>query len=94
VPDEPTLTSAEARLVTRFAPPVPLEVVRSTLAQAYDELRARSTVTTYIGILAERLADRRLGILADELRAKAARLGVTHTNPRPPRVIRRLESPS
>jgi hypothetical protein len=64
VHDERYLLSAESRLVARFAPEVAPEVVGRTLAQAYAELHDRSTVTTFLAILAERLAAHRLADLA------------------------------
>jgi arsenate reductase (thioredoxin) len=63
------VVSAESRLAALFTPEISADIVRKVLADAYDELHERSTVTTYLHILAERLATRRLTDIAKRQRS-------------------------
>jgi hypothetical protein len=64
--DDEALAPAVDRLVQLFAGVVPVEVVRTVLEDAFQDLRAAARITTYVPLLAERLADQRLRVLIDE----------------------------
>ena len=64
--DDRALRSVESGLIARFGSELPSEVVRATLTHAFDELQRRSSVTTYLPVLAERLAAECLAILAEQ----------------------------
>jgi hypothetical protein len=63
-PGHPPATTAEDRLVARFGDRVPPEAIRCALRDAHDALAASSRVTSYLGVLAERVAAARLEALA------------------------------
>lgn len=79
MPRDRSLTSAESRLVARFAAIIPLEVIHSTLARVHADLVERSTVTSYLAILADRHAAREL----TELARRPQPPGGRHTDGRP-----------
>ncbi len=59
------LEAAALRLESRFGPRIDLATIRRTLDDCYERLVAQATVTTYLVVLAERNAARRLAVGCD-----------------------------
>jgi len=60
------LASVAERLTARYGDLLPAETIHRALHEAYDALQARSAVTVYLPVLAERSASARLASLAAE----------------------------
>jgi hypothetical protein len=60
------LRAAQQRLTLRFGSSVPAPTIARVLEETYERFLARSTVTTYLPLLAERAAATRLRELADD----------------------------